>query len=149
MTAVADLVVRDAEDRTIAVVEAKNARDLTPEWATEVLEHLVARIHLNGVCYRLVASQDYGYLWDNAAENGADAQPSARFDMRPIVAKYSGLDPENGRLRHNELQLTLFAWLLDVTLGSGSDWSPPDASEELYSFLRDIRGGTVGIEERV
>jgi hypothetical protein len=148
MTFEADLVVRDETRRPLTVVEIRNATALTPEWADEIAAQVAAGASGLRVRYVLVLSQDFGYIWSLTTDGSVDVATRTQFDMRPIVTAYSGGDTGPERLRHAELRMTVFAWLLDVVLRQPLDWSPPGPAA-LESFLRDIGGGRVSMEEPI
>jgi hypothetical protein len=142
-----DLSIRDNRGWVVALVEAKNPIDLTPEWAVEIMERILTQSQLRGVRYLLVASQDWGYLRDLSVPNPPQSPNATRFDMRPIIEAYTRAAPPSRRLRHEELKLTLFQWLLDMTLGGQTEWRPSADTPEVQSFVRDIEGGSVSMED--
>lgn len=134
-----DFLVLSPDDRIQLVVEVKNLRGISPEWAAGYRRNLLAHSILPDADYFLLASPESLFLWDNAGGD-AEALPHYRVStpeaLGPLVA-YVG-DAEG-------LEAAVSAWLYALTspsLGEGE-------AKRRYGWLVDsglyarIRGGHV------
>jgi hypothetical protein len=145
---IADVTIRESSGRIIALLEAKNPLELTPSWADELLERMLLDSQLAGLHYALVVSQDHGYIWEIPASGPPDAAARTQFDMRPVAERFGHLASPRERLRHDDLKMAVFFWLLNVSLGSDDDWAGL-GNGTLQSFLAATKGGTVSMGNSV
>ncbi len=143
MAFVADILIHAPDGRPVAVVEVKNAEDLSPEVATALRRNMVAHGAVPAGAYFLLVSQDIGYLWEEQDGETLDTPPSLEFPMTEVVARYSTVSDRRKRLFGAVLEIVVLRWLLDLAQG------PPERREEAEAtlgpsgFLAAISGGSV------
>jgi hypothetical protein len=134
-----DFLVLSPDDRVQLVVEVKNLRGISPEWAADYRRNLLAHSILPDADFFLLAFSESLFLWDNArgdAEALPHYQAPTRETLGPLLVDVGG---EEG------LEAAVSAWLYALTspsLGEGE-------AKRRYGWLVDsglysrIRGGHV------
>lgn len=142
----ADIAVRAPSGNLIAAVEVKNRMELTPDIAPEFRRNIVVHSDLGIAPYFLLVSQDYGYAWrQHAGSNPSDA-PDATFSMSSVVARYAGEQPPSTRLRGFQLEIVVYQWLLDVTVGIIAADDQAALALGDIGLIEALQGATVSLE---
>jgi hypothetical protein len=76
-----DLLVQDPDGQFVAVVEIKNLQNFTKETATILRQNPMKYSILPQIPYFLLMSQDKGFLWKEAWQEGPDTPPDYEFSM--------------------------------------------------------------------
>ncbi|MBP3967318.1 hypothetical protein [Paenibacillus lignilyticus] len=139
-----DFLIKN-EDRTIAVIEVKNRKNLNIDDAKKVRRNIMAHQGLKSKYFVLV-SQEYGYVWDNEKSLQLLDNPLISFSMQDIVSRYyKQLNTFENRLRENELELIVAQWINDLvrTKDNHSFLSEPEQKLVAGGFIDTIHGATV------
>jgi hypothetical protein len=133
-----DFVVRGSDGSQAAIIELKNAQNLTRKDATQFRRNLVVHGFVPSVPYLLLLSQDRGYLWRDKKPSNLEAPPDAEFPMDVVIRRYVR-DLGQRRLSGIEFELLILQWLNDLSTGSVAATEEPErtlASLGLYNLLR-------------
>ena len=141
-----DILIRDPEGDTIAVIEVKNLPNLTRDVATELRHNLIEYGVPARVPYFLLLSQDVGFLWKEAKETDLDAPPTYEFPMNKVVSRYFKEDSEQ-RLYESILELLVFQWLNELAVRPENDDEEPEKTLALSGFTESIKGAIILTEE--
>lgn len=146
MTPYADIVVRNADGNTIAVVEVKNRENLSRDVAIDLRRNLIAHGLVPAAQYFLLLSQDSGFLWKDMGLATLDAPPTQEFSMQPVLQRYlPQMEPKN-RLGESILELLVLQWLNEIAIDGRE---PPEEPERLLAtsgFLDSLRDATILVE---
>lgn len=102
------------------LVEAKNTRAASPEWAAEFLHNLLEYVDAPPAEYLLLALRDHLYLWRGPIKtSGApDFEGNTAAALRPYLERLTyTLDT----LSQSSFQLLIHAWLSDLVAGASPD----------------------------
>jgi hypothetical protein len=91
-------------------------------------------------------SQDKGYLWKDAWQEGDDAPPTYEFPMSNIVPRYLKRKPGE-RLYAVEIELLAHQWLTDLTKGTQKINEEPEKTLAQAGFIDSIKEATVILED--
>ena len=136
---IVDILIQSPDGDTIAVVEVKNLRDLTPDKATEIRHNLAYYGVPAEVPFFMLLSQDVGFLWKNSTYENLDALPTYTFPMQNVVARYSDRKPGE-RFYELEFEILVLRWLNHLTIKEYSDSQEPEKTLELSGFIEAIEG---------
>ena len=98
-----DLLIKDIDDRPIAIVEVQSRLNMSSDVATEIRRSILDRGLPTHIPYFMLLSQDNGFLWINHSSRNPDGQPDYEFAMDKVIEKYSLRKPEQ-RLYQTELE---------------------------------------------
>ena len=88
----------DRSGEKVAVVEIKNRRGTSRQWATEFRRNLADYGLLRGAEFFLLATPDRLYLWRGAGDGSAMEPPDYEVDGGSVFARYfdrAHLDPDH------------------------------------------------------
>lgn len=145
----ADLLVRRRDGAPIMQVEVKNRERLSENDATELRKTILQHCAHIYTPYFLLASQDTGYLWTNSEAQQLDAPPRYEFELNRIISRYLPTLKDKERLRHPELQLLLFQWLIDLASRPISSSEEPEKTLDESGLLDAVKGASVRMEDDV
>lgn len=145
---IVDILIQSPDGDTIAVVEVKNLRDLTPDEATEIRHSLADYGIPVEVPFFMLLSQDVGFLWKDSTYENRDAPPMYTFPMQNVVARYSDRKPGE-RLYEAEFEILALRWLNHLTIKEYSSSQEPEKTLELSGFIEAIEGAYPLFEEEV
>jgi len=141
----ADLVVQSSDGDIVALVEVKNAEQLTPELTAAFRRNLVVHGALKWwTPFFLLVSQNVGFLWDQRGSIPPGALPSVEFSMRPIVRRYVPWLADGEWLREPQLNSVVTQWLSELAEGSGA--RVHDEALAQTGLLEMLKGGWIGVE---
>jgi hypothetical protein len=114
----ADFIV-EAPDRSVQlVVEVKNAKAHSPEWAAQFLRNLSMHASIPQSEYFLLALQDRFYLWhhpDPIRKSLPDFEGNPESVLKPYL---EGSRTSLDRLTEQSFELLIFSWLNDLVRGN-------------------------------
>jgi hypothetical protein len=115
MSARPDIAAYSPEKKLVLVVEVKNRRSASPEWAAQMRRNLVAGSVVPSSQYFLLALPDVFYLWQTAPGRQPDALPDYSIDPAPLLAPYVDQTQVSiGDISEQGLELLTSAWLQDL-----------------------------------
>lgn len=137
-----DLVARNPQGNVIAVIEIKNARNLSPQYAEAMVREAIRAGDAPCERYFMVVSQDVGYLWSDVCPGSEAATAPVAFRMEPIIARYTSIEGDR-RLSEFELTLRVQHWLTDLSLNGVTTGEEPENALESTGFVRAIHDATI------
>ena len=148
MRTVADFVVYSADDQAMLIVEVKNRKGVTDEWAGQMHRNLVDHGLVPPNLYFLLALREHFYLWKPGhltESNRADYKVASK----KILQQFAN-EPNLDSLSEHGLELLVNSWLSQV-IGSRIDrQSSPELDWVFDSGLYDsISGGSIRVETGV
>ena len=136
-----DILVTDADERPIAVVEVKNKEGLSREDAMRQLRVLTTHYALPYAAYYLVVSQDYGYLWKGPLVAGA--APALQFAMDSVIERYGPALDNGRRLRGGDVTVAVARWLIRLTNEQSDVRGVPESALNDTGFIEAMQGAVV------
>ena len=134
---IVDILIQSPDGDTIAVVEVKNLRDLTPDEAVQMRQSLADYGVPVQAPFFMLLSQDVGFLWKDSTSENLDAPPVYTFPMQNVVARYSNRKPGE-RLYEEEFEILTLRWLNHLTIKKYSKGEEPENTLELSGFIDEI-----------
>jgi hypothetical protein len=138
-----DFVLYDRGGQKVAIVETKNKRGTTREWAAELRRNIAGHRQLGSAEFFLLVTPDHLYLWKGVGDDPRlvfpDYQADGRTALEPYVRR-AGLDP--GQFSSNAFELIVSAWLSELIL----QWDPASADQAWLresGFLDSIKSGRI------
>lgn len=110
-----DIVAFDKGGQLVLIVEVKNKRGTSVEWARRLRRNMYASGSKAMAPYCLLALPDRFYLWKNAGETQEVIEPALEIDPTPFLQPYydeSGVLP--GELAGDSFEIIVAAWLNEV-----------------------------------
>jgi hypothetical protein len=83
-----DIAVYSSDNKLQLVVEVKNKKGATPEWATKMRKNLLAHSLLPDSPYFLLALPDRFYLWKNTGLSVDTKSPDYMEDSKMVLESY-------------------------------------------------------------
>lgn len=116
-----DFFLYDRIGRLAAVIEVRNRRSTSSQWAAELRRNLLADFEAyRGAPFFLLATPDRLYVWKDAptdlAEDSPPVLPDYEVDARPLFSRYlerSGRKLEE--IHGPTFELIVLSWLGDLT----------------------------------
>lgn len=142
---IVDILIQSPDGDTIAVVEVKNLRDLTPDEAVQMRQSLADYGVPVQAPFFMLLSQDVGFLWKDSTSENLDAPPVYTFPMQNVVARYSNRKPGE-RLYEEEFEILSLRWLNHLTIKKYSKGEEPEKTLELSGFIDAIKDADVLLE---
>jgi len=145
---IVDILIQGPDGDTIAVVKAKNLRNLSRDEATQIRRNLADYGVPIQVPFFMLLSQDIGFLWKDSKDENLDAPPMYTFPMNNVVARYS--DRKAGeRLYEAEFEILALRWLNHLTVNSQNNSDEPERTLALAGFDEAIKGAYALFEAEV
>ncbi len=142
----ADIVIRNSEGNTVAVVELKNRENLTKDVAMDLRRNLIAHGLVPIAPYFLILSQDSGFLWKDVGLAALDAPPTQEFSMRPVLQRYLPQMDSKNRLGESTLELLVLQWLNEIAVNGQQRPEEPERLLASSGFLDSLRDATILVE---
>jgi hypothetical protein len=139
----ADILVCNSKGKPVLVAEVRNRQELSAGVATALRRNLAAHNLLPSADYFLLASQDFGYLWNASDAAKPDAPPTAQFPMSDVIKRYHPKVRPEERLGGTELEMVLLHWLNDLAGPNGNPPAEPEAMLARTGLLEELRGSTI------
>ena len=139
---VADILIHQTNGPLLAAIEVKNREHLTRAIAMTIRISQLSQGVLPEARYFFMVSEDYGYLWKDAAVRDSRANPDRSCSMKEIIDAYMAHRPSR-RLSGDELQSVIYAWLMDVALSGREAQTLPELELEQVGFVSDIHNTIV------
>jgi hypothetical protein len=136
MSFTADILIRDINERPVAVVEVKNRENLTRDIAIEFRCNLLEDAPLLDIPYFLLVSQDIGFLWKQSDQSKPDEPPTLEFPMNLVVERY--FPAMQGRLRESELAIVVLRWLAQLSWKSEEATIEPEKALASSGFIQAV-----------
>jgi hypothetical protein len=144
-----DIVAFDRSGELALLVEVKNKRGTTPEWAAKMRRNMYAHGLLPKAPFFLLALPDRFYFWRNASPTEELAEPTLQVDSSPFLQPYfekAGVSSEDVTGKSFELIVT--AWLSHV-LGADGPEDLRDRNQEWVltsGLFNSLAGGRLELE---
>jgi hypothetical protein len=115
-----DFFLYDRIGRLAAVIEVRNRRRASSQWAAELRRNLLAAVETyRGAPFFLLATPDRLYLWKDAptdlTEDSPPVLPDYEVDAKPLFSPYLG---RSGRkleeIHRPTFELIVLSWLWDL-----------------------------------
>ncbi|HSY49441.1 MAG TPA: hypothetical protein VLC46_11560 [Thermoanaerobaculia bacterium] len=102
------------------LVEAKNAKAPSRDWAARFLRNLFVHAEIPQSDYFLLALRDHLYLWRHPAREVAspDFEADTEAALRPYLMR---LDRSLDTLSESSFEILIHAWLSDLVAGTLTD----------------------------
>ena len=110
-----DLEVYDRHEQRVLIVEVKNKRDTTPEWAAQLRSNIFAHGVYPNARFFLLAFPDRFYLWTDSRTEPKDREPDYTIDARPLLQPYfdhAGVNANH--ISDYSLELIIMLWLGEI-----------------------------------
>lgn len=137
-----DILIQGPQGLPIAVVEVKNRQNLSRNIATDFRRNMLAHGLLSQAPYFLLTSQDKGFLWKQGKPENPDALPDYEFAMQNVISRYAKQN-KGERLHGPVLELVIYQWLLDLTMGTHKSLEEPEKTLAQAGFNRSIKGAKI------
>src|SRR6266705_3288621 len=111
----ADILAFDKSGHLVLIVEVKNKRGTSAEWAKRMRRNMYALDRRPAAPFCLLALPDKFYLWKNPGETQEVIEPTLQVDPTPFLRPYyekSGVLPD--KLTGDSFELIIAAWLNEV-----------------------------------
>jgi hypothetical protein len=138
----ADIVVRNPQGRTVAVVEVKERPALTPAGAVQVYHQWVT-VSGSPPPYFVLLSPDTAFVW-KCDGSRCDDRPAAVLPMQRIISRYWPSRQDGNRIRHGQLELIGRVWLMDLVQAYSEELgSDPESELVRIGFVDAVHGGSI------
>lgn len=137
-TGVVDILIRNPQQRTIALVEIDNILNLDEATATEYFLQLSDYIEATAAIYTMIVSQKIGYLWKSEVVTSPDPKPLVVFPMEPVIKR---LQPDfDGKeyLYKGGLIFLIWQWLREMSVAE-PPFEEPEKTIAQTDFIDKIR----------
>lgn len=110
-----DIAVYSPDDKLQLVVEVKNRKKTSAEWAASMRSNLFAHSIVPNAPYFLLALPDYFYLWKNPDSTTDIKLPDYTVDSKPVLEPYLDSFPNYpDTMSEYSLELIINSWLNKV-----------------------------------
>ncbi len=116
-----DFFLYDRIGRLAAVIEVRNRRGTSSQWAAELRRNLLAHFETyRGAPFFLLATPDRLYIWKDAAtdlaEDSAPVLPDYEVNAKPLFSRYlEGSGRKLEEIHGPTFELVVLSWLGDLT----------------------------------
>lgn len=141
-----DLIAYSRLDQPCLVVEVKNTKHASENWATQFRRNLMAHGGFPVAPYFMLVTPQVLYLWRDSFGKW-DEPPAAAVSTREALGMFLEALP-HGRLDELALELITHAWLSSVASSAGPHDEPGqhDAWLQQTGLLDALKGGHVELE---
>ena len=148
MKQIADIAVYSPDDQLKLVVEVKNYRNATDEWAAKLRRNLLAHGFIPGSEYFLLVLPEYSYLWRR--NESPDAVPADYKSSTKDLLQLRGDTSNPDKLSSLGLELLTSSWLNALAVSQLSREAMPELDWVFESGLYDsIKDGSVKVESEL
>lgn len=106
-----DIAVYSPDNKLQLIVEVKNKKEATPEWAAKMRRNLAVHSIVPYSSYFLLALPDHFYLWKNTKididERLPDYTANSKLILEPYLKNFNDIDAMN----EYSLELIVNSWL--------------------------------------
>ncbi len=145
---VPDLVVKNLDGGSIAVVEVKGGMYMSKDYAIDIRRNMLAEGLPAHIPYFLILSQDLGFLWKDSEQNDLNTPPTYEFPMNEVIKRYSTEEPDR-RLPVIELEYVMLQWLTSLSIEPQKVAEEPEKTLAASGFMDAIKDALVLIEEKL
>ena len=139
-----DVILYDSIGRAAAVVEVKNRRGTSAEWAAGLRRNLVAHGLAVAADYFLVVTPDRVYMWHGAGLDPRPVPPTAEAEAGPLFSPYFEMARvEPGSASEQAFELVVGAWLADLARGIPAAAGASERQRLDPQFFAAIRDGRI------
>jgi hypothetical protein len=122
----ADIVIYDKHGQLAAIVEAKNVKGASKDWAIKLRRNLYAHGIWPKTPYFLLVLPDRLYIWKDATNLPEIIEPDYEIDLTKLLKPYyDRLGMSADEMSHDSFELFLLAWLGEIARasnGQNQDW---------------------------
>ena len=148
MKQTADIAVYSPDDRLKLIVEVKNYRNATDEWAAELRRNLLVDGFIPAAEFFLLVLPEYSYLWHRC--ESPDAVPADYKFPTKDVLQLRGDTASPDKLSSFGLELLTSSWLNALAVSQVSRGEAPELDWAFDSGLYDsIKDGSVKVESKL
>ena len=144
-----DLSIYDRDGQLAGIVEVKNKRGTSRDWAAKLRRNILAHGGFRNIDFFLLVTPDHLYLWKGAGAEPKTVRPTYEIDAQPFFEPYfKRAAVDAGTISGGAFELLVAAWLADVLRSEGvSDQLAEEHSWLIQSgFLTAIRNGRLAYE---
>ena len=141
----ADILIRGADGKTLAVVEVKNIQNLSRDEAMQLRRNLTDFGIPFQAPFYLLLSQDMGFLWKDSSYDNLDEPPMYEFPMEDVVARYSHGNAGE-RLYGAVFEILALRWLINLASQPQTASQEPEKTLAQSVFLNAVQGADVLLE---
>ena len=148
MKQLADIAVYSPDDRLKLIVEVKNYRNATDEWAAKLRRNLLAHGFFPPSEYFLLVLPEYSYLWRRRESLDA-VPPDYKFSTKDVL-QLRGDTSDPDRLSSFGLEVLTSSWLNALAVSQISRGEVPGLDWIFDSGLYEsIKNGSVKVESQL
>lgn len=117
MQSVADMAIYNPQGQIDLVVEVKNKRGTSREWAAKMRRNLLAHGTFPATKLFLLALPDHFYTWKDVEALPAESSPTYDIDPEPFLRPYyekAGVSPE--KLSGTSFEFIVSSWINELQL---------------------------------
>jgi len=141
----ADILIKDTNGKTLAVVEVKNVQNLSRDEAMQLRRNLTDFGVPFQAPFYLLLSQDVGFLWKDSSYENLDVLPMYEFPMENVVARYSH-GKAGERLYGAVFEILVLRWLNNLASQPPIIDQEPERTLAQAGFINAIQGADVLLE---
>ena len=111
----ADIAVYDKKEQLVAVIEVKNKKGMSKDWAIKLRRNLFAHGLWPEIKYFILALPDRLYIWSNTTNMPVEVEPDYEIDITELLKPFyerSGISLE--QISQYGFELILISWLNEV-----------------------------------
>jgi hypothetical protein len=145
----ADILAFDKNGQLALVVEVKNKRGTSSDWAAEMRRNLFAHGLLPNAPYFLLALPDTFYLWKNTDNSSDPVEPTQKVNPQPFLQPYFGSsDTTSNDLTGRSFDLVVTSWLNQVIRAQNTQELVNENQDWLISsgLYNQLAGGHLALE---
>ncbi len=145
----ADILAFDKTGQLALVVEVKNKRGTSSDWAAEMRRNLFAHGLLPNAPYFLLALPDTFYLWKNTGNTSDAVAPTQKVNPQPFLQPYFGSsDMTSNDLTGGSFDLIVTSWLNQVIRAQNTQELVNENQDWLISsgLYNQLAGGHLALE---
>jgi hypothetical protein len=147
MAPTGDLLVFDRAGRMRAVVEVKNKRGTTSQWASELRRNMLMHGSLSHSDFFVLVTPDRMYFWKGTSTSPAAVPPTFEMAAEDALAPYFAMTHiAPGTVTGEAFELLVAAWLNDMARSGATKSPAADQRVAPLGFLEVVRGGRVAHE---
>ncbi|MDQ5824871.1 MAG: hypothetical protein M3441_11805 [Chloroflexota bacterium] len=146
MVPYADIVIRNSDGNTVALVEVNNSQNLSRDVVVDLRRNLIEHGFVLAAPYFLIVSQDSGFLWKDVDATVLDSPPTYEFSMRPVMQRYQSAIDAKGRLSGSVLELLVLHWLNEIALNGKHPQEDPERLLATSGFLDSLHDAVILVE---
>ena len=148
MKQIADIAVYSPDDRLKLIVEVKNYRNATDEWAAKLRRNLLVDGFIPASEFFLLVLPEHSYLWRRC--ESIDAVPADYKLSTKDVLQLRGDSANPDKLSSFSLELLTSSWLNALAVSQVTRGEVPELEWIFESGLYDsVKGGLVKVDSEL